>query len=134
MGRSRRGSLTSTADRSILIKLVKEAIENGAHQKQTCQEVGISARTLQRWCKQGANETDQRPVSKHPTPVNKLTDEECASILEIANQAEFKSMPPSQIVPTLADQGIYMASESTMYRVLREAGERTIAVAAQSSS
>ena len=29
-------------------------------------------------------------------------------------------MPPSQIVPSLADKGIYLASESTFYRVLRE--------------
>ena len=31
--------------------------------------------------------------------------------------------PPSQIVPDLADKGIYVASESTFYRVLREAGQ-----------
>ena len=29
-------------------------------------------------------------------------------------------MPPCEIVPALADKGIYMASESTFYRVLRE--------------
>ena len=39
---------------------------------------------------------------------------------ETANQPEFKSLPPSQIVPRLADKGIYLASESTFYRVLKE--------------
>jgi putative transposase len=44
-------------------------------------------------------------------------------ILEVVNQPEFQSMPPSQIVPTLADRQIYLASESTVYRVMRKAGE-----------
>jgi putative transposase len=32
---------------------------------------------------------------------------------------EYADLPPSQIVPSLADKGIYIASESTFYRVLR---------------
>ncbi|MHB1514970.1 MAG: IS3 family transposase [Acidiferrobacteraceae bacterium] len=35
--------------------------------------------------------------------------------------ATYASLPPSQIVPRLADQGVYLASESTFYRVLAEA-------------
>lgn len=33
-------------------------------------------------------------------------------------------MPPSQIVPALADEGVYVASESSFYRVLRAAGQQ----------
>jgi transposase InsO family protein len=44
-------------------------------------------------------------------------------ILSVANSREFGHLPPSQIVPRLADRGIYLASKSTMYRVLREAGQ-----------
>ena len=40
--------------------------------------------------------------------------------MEITRQEEFKSLPPSQIVPILADRGEYIASESSMYRVLHE--------------
>lgn len=32
---------------------------------------------------------------------------------------EYADLPPSQIVPSLADRGIYIASESTMYRILK---------------
>ena len=32
-------------------------------------------------------------------------------------------MPPSQIVPSLVDKGIYIASESSFYRILREDGQ-----------
>ena len=31
--------------------------------------------------------------------------------------------PPSQIVPDLLDEGVYLASEATMYRVLHEVGQ-----------
>jgi transposase InsO family protein len=41
------------------------------------------------------------------------------AVIDTANQPEFQSMPPSQIVPILADRGVYLASESTFYRILR---------------
>ena len=34
---------------------------------------------------------------------------------------EYRDLPPGQVVPRLADAGIYLASESSMYRILREA-------------
>ena len=43
--------------------------------------------------------------------------------MAICKQPEYQSLPPSQIVPRLADQGAYVASESTFYRVLREADQ-----------
>lgn len=124
MGTKGRGSLTSTANRDIIIKLVEEAVASGVSQQLACEEVGISVRTFQRWCKAGKHGADQRPLSKRPQPANKLTEAERKEILEIVNQAQFKSLPPSQIVPILADQGIYIASESTFYRVMRQAGEQ----------
>ena len=36
---------------------------------------------------------------------------------------EYTSLPPSQIVPNLLDKGIYHASESSFYRILKEAGQ-----------
>ena len=41
-------------------------------------------------------------------------------VLETCNLPEYKSLPPSQIVPSLADKGLYIASESSFYRILRE--------------
>jgi len=84
-----------------------------------CCELGISLRTLQRW-KDAETLQDQRQVVKRPTPKNKLSKAERKAIIAIANSELFKSLPPSQIVPTLADKGIYIASESTFYRVLKE--------------
>lgn len=115
----KRGKLTLAEERQMAITLIKETCNNGARKKRACEIVGISLRTLQRW--QQANKlTDQRTkVVKKPS--NKLSDEEKEHILEVCNQKEFCSLPPKQIIPILADRGVYIASESSFYRVLREA-------------
>lgn len=64
---------------------------------------------------------DQRK-GPNTVPANKLTEEERTQIVALANSPEFRDLSPKQIVPTLADQGIYVGSESTFYRVLREEG------------
>ena len=115
----RRGRLISTQNRHMAIKLIQEAKEAGAREEKACQELGISLRTLQRWRQEGAPVEDQRPHAKRPYPANKLTHEEVQEILEVTNQEEFRSLPPSQIVPALADRNIYLASESTIYRILK---------------
>lgn len=108
-------------DRRNAITLIKEAEKNGAGRTRACQEMGITVRTLQRWTKSSSTGEDGRlhPVGKK-APANKLSEEERQEILCIANSGKYRSMPPSQIVPALADEGEYVASESTMYRVLRE--------------
>lgn len=112
--------MISASDRSRAIELIKEAVANGAREKMACKELGVSQRTLQRWRSDQTPLEDQRPVAIRPTPKNKLSDQERETILQTVNQPEFKSLPPSQIVPRLADEGVYIASESTMYRVSRE--------------
>jgi putative transposase len=41
----------------------------------------------------------------------------------LANGEQYRDLSPKQIVPRLADEGLYVASESTFYRVLREHGQ-----------
>jgi len=41
------------------------------------------------------------------------------------NEDKYANLPPSQIVPILADKGIYIASESSFYRVLHKAEQVT---------
>jgi len=102
------------------IQLINESLNQGARQKQACEVVGISNRTLQHWRQVGLQ--DQRQQVKK-TPSNKLSDQERGAILEVCNSEEFKSQAPKQIVPTLADRGLYMASESSFYRILRDADQ-----------
>lgn len=130
MGTSGQGCLTSAANRAIIITLVEEAVASGARQKQACEEIGISERTLQRWCREGAPKADQRPLAKRPAPANKLTDEECKAILDVVNQPEFQSLPPSQIVPLLADQEPISLLNSPCIELCIKPVNNTIEVAA----
>lgn len=107
-------------DRMRAIELIKEAVTSGARESLACKEMGISQRTLQRWRSDLTPFEDQRPLAERPVPKNKLSENERETIVRTVNQPEFKSLPPSQIVPRLADQGVYIASESTFYRVLKE--------------
>jgi putative transposase len=116
--------MISSSDRRKAIKLIEEAKKAGARERAACEELGINQRTLQRWQDSKTPLEDQRPISKRPVPKNKLSQAETDTILKLANSNEFKSLPPSQIVPALADKGIYIASESTIYRVLKENGQQ----------
>ncbi len=93
---------------------------SGARLFKACKELGISKRTFNRWRSPETSMEDQRPIVKRPTPKNKLNQHERKEIIEIVNQDKYKSLPPSQIVPSLADEGIYLGSESTFYRILKE--------------
>ncbi|KZY36806.1 integrase [Oleiphilus sp. HI0081] len=62
---------------------------------------------------------DKRQSAIRPEPKNKLSETERQSIINICNEPEYADLPPSQIVPRLADKGQYIASESSFYRVLK---------------
>ena len=103
---------------------IDEACAAGARVTAACRIVEISQRTLQRWRAEGEVKADGRkPAGQQREPANKLSEAERRQILAIANEPEFAHMPPSQIVPILADRGRYIASESSFYRVLREANQ-----------
>jgi len=116
--------MISVSDRRIAIELIDTARSCGARLAPACQTMGISARTYQRWTRGGGPKADGRPDAERPVPANKLSDEERQSVLNICHQPEYASLPPGQIVPRLADQGRYIASESSFYRILHEAGEQ----------
>ena len=111
--------MISVSDRKKAISLIKEAVANGAREPEACKVLGITQRTLQRWRSSLTPIEDQRKNAKRPEPANKLSIDERQAIIETANQPEFKSLPPSQIVPRLVDQGIYQASESTFNPALK---------------
>jgi transposase InsO family protein len=116
--------MISTPDRQTAVVLINAAITSGARRTKACVELDISDRTLRRWTKDSQLHSDQRPLVPRPEPANKLSPAERAAILEACNSKEFSSLPPSQIVPKLADQGRYLASESSFYRILRADGQQ----------
>lgn len=104
-------------ERGQIIDLVDAAIKAGARQSAACNIIGISAKTIQRWGMPG-NAGDQR-LDTQREPVNKLTELERRRILKVANEPEYAALSPAQMVPTLADEGRYIGSESTVYRTLK---------------
>ena len=103
------------------LKILDEAVASGCRFGIACCELGISARTVQRWRKleEGGHDGRRGPLT---APGNKLSDAERAEVLRLATSPAFRNVSPKQIVPRLADQGTYVASESTFYRILDEAG------------
>lgn len=110
------------SDRKLAIELIDEAIKSGARQFKACAELNISERTYNRWKDPSTPLEDRRPMAIRPEPHNKISPEVKQEIIEVANSSKYKDLSPHQIVPRLLDdEERYIASESTMYRVLRQA-------------
>jgi transposase InsO family protein len=101
----------------VTIALVKEAVSAGARLESACKEIGIDARTLQRWTAVAVG--DDRRRGPKEEPANALTKAEEEDIVALLNAEEFAGLSPHQVVAKLADMNIYKASERTMYRILR---------------
>lgn len=102
----------------MILGLIDKTITNGARLKKAAACLGLSARTLIRW-RQNACGEDQRHEVKR-VAANKLNQEEREKIISVATSPAFRDLSPKQIVPKLADQGRYLGSESSFYRVLKE--------------
>jgi putative transposase len=116
--------MTRLEDRQILATEINEACAAGARLAPACSLAGIDVRSFQRWrAEDGQVQPDRRPEAVRPRPSHALSEAERARIIELANQPRFADMPPARIVPALADEGIYVASEASFHRVLREHGQ-----------
>ena len=111
-------------DRRSLAREIEHARAAGARLARACAVAGISVRTLQRWhVDDGLVTGDRRPAALRPAPAHALSAEERSAVLQVANEPRFADLPPARIVPMLADEGTYLASESTFARILREHGQ-----------
>ncbi|MFN9871929.1 MAG: helix-turn-helix domain-containing protein, partial [Cyanobacteriota bacterium] len=105
--------------------ILDEAIAAGARARAVAAPLGVGHTTLQRWRRQFVGDGDGLDGRKgsHRLVSHRLTDEERQRILLTWNQPEFAAWPPGQIVPTLADRGLYIGSERSFYRVLHDHGQ-----------
>lgn len=70
-----------------------------------------------------ADRDRRRPTPSRPTqrpPVNALSPAEREQVLHVLNSPQFVDAAPAQIYAALLDQGVYVGSIATMYRLLRE--------------
>ena len=116
--------MTRLEDRQILVRDIEQAREDGARLVPACALAGIDAGTLRRWkAGDGLRQGDRRPDAARSVPSHALSEAERARIIAVANKSRFAETPPARIVPALADEGIYIASESSFHRVLRAHGQ-----------
>lgn len=109
--------------KQMAIELIDQAVQSGARLPKACEVLGLSPRTFRRW-RQRRDLQDQRRLAAQSRDIaHALTEHEKQEIIAVCNQPEYQSLPPSQIVPLLADQGRYIASESSFYRVLKQFGQ-----------
>ena len=110
-------------DRQVMAQDIAQAQAAGARLRPACELAGSAVRTLQRWkAADGLVRGDRRPDAVRETPAHALSAAERARLLQVANEPRFADVPPASSVPMLADEGIYLASESSVHRVLRLAG------------
>jgi len=115
--------LISPQGKRHVLTLINKACQAGARLSQACKTLGLNPRTVQRWRKSDALEDKRKESSR--TPENKISEMERQTILNVLNSPEYRNKTPHQIVADLADQDRYLASETTMYRILKEKGLNT---------
>jgi len=105
--------------------LIQEACSVDARLHKARAVMDLAGRTVRRWLLSSAAAGYRRtPEQRTPhVPTNKFTKAERQAAMDTMSSNAFMDLPPSQIVPRLADLGTYVGSESTLYRLLRQAGQ-----------
>jgi hypothetical protein len=108
----------------MIVALVQEGISHGATLKALAQLFGIPTRTLRRWglmIRAKGLSCDQRKGAARWI-AHRFSAEERQLVLSTVNDPRFADLPPGQIIAILAEEGTYVGSESTMYRIMRKEG------------
>jgi len=106
----------------VILNAIDQAQAGGVRLAQACQIVGISARTVERW--RGDPQGEDARHGPHHRPPNALSPAEESQVLSVLTSSRYADLSPKQLVPQLADEGLYLASESTFYRLQRRHGLR----------
>jgi transposase len=107
-----------------VIELLREGISRGASAKAIAGLFGLATRTLRRWGLMIRSEglSGDRRKGVHRYVAHRFSREEREIVLETVIDSRFADLTPSQIVAILAEEGLYVGSESTIYRILRQEG------------
>jgi putative transposase len=92
---------------------------NGCRPTAVCNAMGVPRSTYYRRLKPASRSSPHRASA----PVNKLSPTDIKAITAYLHEDRFIDLSPREIVPTLADEGIYLASIRTFYRVLENLSE-----------
>lgn len=107
-------------ERKRIVESIAEAREKGVSQSVACNDCGLSTRTFQRWI--NSEITEDKRSNNSFTTSNALSRKEEQEILRLVCLPKYRDLTPNQIVPILAENGLYIASERTVYRLLKKQG------------
>ena len=110
--------MTSEVEKEQIICFIQQAKDLGVAEKTTCRFLGITPRTIQNWRSKGLR--DKRKGCSRPTSKRALSPEEWDALYAVVTSKRFADCTPEQIMATLAQEGTYIASVSSMYRLLRK--------------
>jgi putative transposase len=96
-----------------------EAVGPGLGVLPVCRTLGISQATLYR----RRRPPTPKPTAVRPRPPRALSDAERQAVRDVLHEPRFVDLAPAEVVATLLDEGSYLASERTMYRILAEGGQ-----------
>ena len=94
-------------------------LEEATSTKQACELLGANRSTILRRRRPPV----VGPRAPRPSPPNKLTEAERQHVLSVLRSPEYRDLAPAQVWAQLLDDGIYLCSIRTMYRLLTIAGE-----------
>jgi len=116
--------LIQAEERRELVELFQEGRRKGVRAHAIADVIGLCSRTLRRWgialAAHGFSQ-DGRKGSIRTVP-HQFSEEERQQVLETINDPKYADLTPAQIVAKLADQSIFVGSESTVYRIMRQEG------------
>ena len=119
-----RGVLIASEERSKAMEFLREGLNAGASIKSVADLIGICSRTFRRWglalAAQGFSVDRRRGAPREVA--HRFTPEERQRVIETINDPRFADLTPAQIVAILAEERIYVGSESTIYRIMRQEG------------
>ena len=110
--------MISVRDRQKAVELIDEAVAAGARLVQACKCLGIAFSSYLKWRSNPQGE-DQRPKREFARNPRALSPEEQEAVYERYCQPDVCDLSVRQAFYTLLDKGEYLASESTVYRILR---------------
>ncbi len=109
--------MNSKEERIEILEFIEAAKELKVSERTTCMFLGITTRTIQNWRRQGL--IDRRKGSSRYVE-HRLSLEEEQEFYTTANSPRFRDKTAEQIVAILSGEGTYIASVSTLYRILRK--------------
>ena len=110
--------MISTRDRQKAVELITESVQAGARAVEACKCLGIAFSSYLKW-RQNPQSEDQRPKREFGPNSRALSEEERQAVYERYCQPDVCDLSVRQAFHALLDKGEYLASEATVYRVLR---------------